>query len=156
MTANPPFLNLADEQAYRTHFHDNLCTLPLRTSNGTPVYVAQRLFEHAFFESRNHNKVKDEFSVDRAKRMEWIALTLASGSAIRVQGWDSRKGRYVPDTCVFHAFEMFVVVVKISRDSSGSLKGNLITCYHADRSLSKILSAPAWTFAEFAAAEKKA
>jgi len=146
---DPPLLTLRSAAEYRQHFERTLCALPLRTSNGTPIYFNKRDFNHAFFESSDRAGAKDLFSAPRSERMGWIELTLALGSATRVQGWDNKRKTLLPDRCVFHAFGDFVVVVRMSRAQDGSLKGTFITCIGADRSLAKILKAPPWTYADF-------
>lgn len=152
----PPLLTYATTAEYRIHFETHLCALPLKTSNGTPVYVGRSKFNHAFFESSDRAGAKDEFSKSRAERMGWIALTLAEGSAKRVQGWDNKLKAPLPDRCVFSAFGTFVVVVRMGRAKDGSLKGEFITCFDADRSFTKIMRAPAWTYADFLAWEQRA
>jgi hypothetical protein len=121
-----------------------------------PVYVEKRLFTHAFYESSRRDGGKDTFSTPRATRMTWIVPTLASSSAARYQGWDSKTKSTDPNVCVFHAFGDFVVVVRISRAGNGSLKGKLVTCFDADNSIKQIVTNPVWNYSAFLALEAKA
>lgn len=138
----PPLLNLADEAAYRQHFHANYCTGAIMTHDGIPVYFDRWKFDHAFFESVNAKD--DTFSIIRAERMDWIRLTLQNAAADRFQGWNKRKRSYEPHRRVEVVHEDFVVVLQISRKNNGNLKAKFITCYQADNSIGRIRQSPAW------------
>jgi hypothetical protein len=41
-------------------------------------------------------------------------------------------------------YEDFVVVIELSLGKQGELKANFVTCYVADKSISKINNSPEW------------
>ncbi|MBM3882179.1 MAG: hypothetical protein FJ387_21075 [Verrucomicrobia bacterium] len=56
--------------------------------DGIAVRFCKCDFDHCFFESSQRNRIKDAFSMLRAERLEWIAVTLQDVAAERFQGWD--------------------------------------------------------------------
>lgn len=138
----PPLLNLDDESAYRTHFQSNYCKTPLITHDGIPIYFPKHRFTHAFFESVQGHK--DVFSQNRAQRMDWIRATLTSSTATLYQGWMNDIQQHSPSSRIAFEFEKFVVVVRLYLDKNNVLKGNFITCYHANNSIDKIKESPLW------------
>ncbi len=42
-------------------------------------------------------------------------------------------------------YEEFVVIVSMGLKGSGELKAKFVTCYQADNSIKKILTAPQWS-----------
>jgi hypothetical protein len=138
----PPLLKLADEAAYRQHFHANYCTGAIMTHDGIPVYFDRWKFDHAFFESVAAKD--DTFSLIRAERMDWIRLTLQDVGADRFQGWNKKTKTYEPHRRVEVVHEDFVVVLQISRKRNGHLKAKFVTCYQADNSIGMIRQSPVW------------
>lgn len=140
-------LHLPDEAAYRTHFIANFTRSPMtfRLATGTaPVYFATSSFDHAFFESTLRDGVKDQFSLQRAQRMDDIATALADPTIERRAGWDKRRKVHEHGRCVTVAVDDFVVVVRMGLNAGGFLKGKFVTCYVADNSIGKIRAAPLW------------
>jgi hypothetical protein len=140
-------LHLPDESAYRAHFITKYTRSPhsFRLSTGTaPVYFAAHSFDHAFFESTLRDGAKDEFSLQRAQRMDDIATALADPNIERRAGWDKRRKSHHHSSCVTLAVEDFVVIVRLGLTKKGFLKGNFVTCYVADNSINKIRNAPVW------------
>lgn len=138
----PPLLKLADEAAYRQHFHENYCTGAIMTHDGIPTYFDRWKFDHAFFESVTAKD--DTFSLIRAERMDWIRITLQDVTADRFQGWNKKTKTYLPHRRVEVVHEDFVVVLQISRKRNGRLKAKFVTCYQADNSIGMIRQSPAW------------
>jgi len=142
--ALPPLLNLPDEAAYRTHYVENYVRGNVVTKDGVRVFFNQNKFTHAFFESTNRDGNKDQFSNDRAQRMDWIAATLTSAQAIWYQGWDKRRQQYDGSRCATVAFDRFVVVLRFRARRDGVVLADFVTCYHADNSIGKIRQSPNW------------
>jgi hypothetical protein len=140
----PPLVNYNTVQEYRTHYEANYCQRPIVTFDGIKVFFARIKFEHAFYESSDRRGSNDVFSHVRADRMDWIRHTLQNANADKYQGWDKRKKKYMLDRRVSVVYEDFVVVISLSLNRNGELKGNFITCYQADNSISKIRSSPLW------------
>ncbi len=140
----PDLLSLASQDEYQVYFEEQYCKKPLITCDGIPVYFAKRKFKHVCFESSNRDGKKDVFSTVRAERLSWVAITLKSESAKLYQGWNKYKRCYEPASRVAFEFEEFVVVVRMSLSSNGTLKGEFITCYQADNSIGKIKKSPMW------------
>lgn len=138
-------LHLADEAAYRLHFINTYCQKPVFSHWGFPVYFDVNRFEHAFFESSGRRGEKDVFSLERSRRIDWIGITLTDAGGEWLQGWDAKTKSYMPEQTVCFAHGIFVVVVRMGRNSRGMLKGRFITCYWADNSFNRIKSAPTWT-----------
>lgn len=140
-------LDLPDESAYRAYFITKYTRAPLsfRLSTGAaPVYFAADRFDHAFFESSLRDGVKDQFSFQRAERMDDIAAALADPTIERRAGWDKRRKCHDHVSCVTLAIDDFVVVVRLGMNMKGLLKGKFVTCYVADNSIGKIRKAPLW------------
>lgn len=141
----PPLLILATDADYRQHFETTCCGAVITTHDGIRVYFKKEDFDHAFFESPLRDGVKAKtLSQARARRMDWIAATLANPAAIRFKGWDKKKGRHDATHCVSVVFGDFVVVIRFSKKADGTLKANFKTCYKADNSIGKIRQSPLW------------
>jgi hypothetical protein len=142
-------LLLADEQAYRSHYHAEFCSAPvmMNTSSGQiPVYFDPNTFDHAFFESANRDGVKDkDFSLTRACRMPLIVTALTGPGNEQFAGYDkkSKQVGHARIVCVVTA-EDFVVVVRLGLTAAGTLRGNFVTCFYADNSIQKVRSNPLW------------
>ncbi|OUI98323.1 hypothetical protein [Acetobacter sp. DsW_54] len=141
----PSLLKLATEAAYREHFEKKYCRGGICTHDGIRVYFKKEDFDHAFFESPLRNGVKSTtLSHIRAERMDWIAATLANPAADLFQGWNKKEGCYDASRCVCIVFGNFVVVIRLSKNTQGTLKANFVTCYEADNSITKIRQSPLW------------
>lgn len=141
----PPFLNLPDETAYRAHYEATYVHSRITTHHGIPVFFAARDFGHAFYEATNRDGVKNQFSLPRARRMDWICATLNAPAANWYQGWIKPQKRYDASRSVAVAYGSFVVVLRFGVKRSGDLKSNFVTCYDADNSIAKIRQSPIWS-----------
>jgi len=138
----PELLDLPDEAAYRAHYEATLCSQEIRTADGLPVRFPKHQFDHAFFESANRRLgEKSLFSVDRARRMDWIAPALSGPGAELYEGWDKRKRVHTRDTRACVAFGDFVVIIMLRKAKPAAF----ITAYQAGaRTLQRIRSGPRW------------
>lgn len=141
----PPFLNLESQDAYLAYYVNNYCCGPLYTHEGTPVYFRRDRFFHAFFES-TLDSCKNEFSLNRATRMDWIRVALEDTSVVRYQGWDKKKKKYTPASMVVLTIGNFIIVLRMRLTENDVLQGDFVTCYWGDRrrTLDKIKQGPRW------------
>ena len=141
----PPFVEYDTPKEYKNHFEKVYCKTPILTFDGINVFFSKDKFEHAFFESTKRNGVKDIFSEERAKRIDWIKATLENPKADLYQGWDKDSKKYFHHRRVSVVFGDFAVIIGLSLNKkSGELKGNFITCYEANNSIGKIRTSPVW------------
>lgn len=145
--ALPPFLVLPNEADYRTHFQDTYVRGVVQTRDRIRVHFKAGDFGHAFYESTNRDGVKDLFSQPRAQRMNWISHTLTDPNADWYLGWISRSRSYDATRSATVACGDFVVVLKFRAKRNGEVVSNFVTCYHADNSIAKIRTSPAWNLA---------
>jgi hypothetical protein len=110
------------------------------------VYFKPQKFGHAFYENSEHRQgPKDQFSPERAQRMNWIKSTLIHPDALLFLGWNKDKKVYEESRRVSIVFEEFVVVIELSFNNKNVLKGNFVTCYLANnKSINAIRTAPLW------------
>ncbi|MBO7072587.1 MAG: hypothetical protein J6V89_03590 [Acetobacter sp.] len=146
ITPKPPFLNLPDEKTYLEHFLTHYCRREIKTHDGIRVFFKRETFTHAFYESSLRDNHKDQFSLKRAERMDWIIHTLVNKTACEFQGWVTKKKNYDPTRKTAVLYDTFVVIVGFSLKNDNTLKGNFITCYPAAYdSFEKIQRAPVWS-----------
>ncbi len=70
-------LQLKTQEEYKKYYIKEYCNKQIYTFSGILVKFYKNQFEHAFFESANHQKRdKSIFSIERAKRMKWIKEVL--------------------------------------------------------------------------------
>lgn len=82
------------------------------------------------------------FSIERAKRIDWIEYVLKNPNAELHLGWDRDKKKYNKDRRVaIISPENYVVVIRIFDDN----KADFITAYYANNSANKIRNMPLWT-----------
>lgn len=141
----PNLLDYESPREYRQHYERNFCRGVIVTADYIRIYFKPQKFGHAFYQnSQRRNGPKDEFSPERAMRMDWIKHTLEHPDAELYFGWNK------DDKCIDEArrvsvvYEDFVVIVELSLSKQGVLKGNFVTCYLADRSIDKIKDGPVW------------
>lgn len=140
----PPLLNLVDEAAYCAYYDANYVRTHVTTHHGVRVHFSRTRFGHAFYESTQRNGVKDQFSLVRAQRMDWIATTLQDPGSTWFQGWNGRRSLYDPARSVAVAHGDFVVVLQFRANRAGTLLSDFITCYDANNSIGKIRRSPLW------------
>ena len=127
-------------QCGRHYQRGNICTF-----DGIRVYFKPQKFGHAFYKnSQGIAGPKDEFAPERAERIDWIKATLESAEAEIFMGWIKATKTYDEDRRVSVIFEDFVVVIELSLNQKGELKGNFITCYVANNSIERIKQSPKW------------
>jgi len=143
--AFPPLLSLGSAREYKKHYESRYQRGEIRTFDGIRVYFKPQKFGHAFYEnSERRAGVKDEFSTERAERMDWIRATLEHPDAKIYEGWNKAKKCYDETRRVSVVYADFVVVIECSLSRNDELKANFVTCYVADRSIDKIRTAPDW------------
>jgi len=135
---------LPDEAAYRAHYESVLCERTILTFDGLVVRFPKWQFDHAFFESFNRLKGdKSVFSLERAKRMDWIEPALKDPTAELYEGWERRKKAHTREARVCVAYGDYVVVIGLRNSTKPA---SFITAFPAEAAtLSKIRLGPRWT-----------
>ncbi len=136
-------LELKTKQEYKEYYIEEYCNKQIYTFSGILVKFYQNQFEHAFFESANHQKRdKSIFSIERAKRMNWIKQVLEDKNSEIYIGWDRDKKKYNPTRRVsIISPENYVVVINMITLN----KAKFITAYPASYTTAKkIRQAPKW------------
>lgn len=143
-TIFPSLLYLPNESAYEAYFKMKYCCGPVETFDGIRVWFSAYKFRHDFYESSNHDGNKDQFSYQRAERMNWIEATLKDSSAVLKQGWLKNENRYDSERRVALVKGNYVVVIAINQRNQK--KAKFITAFVADtlKTLQEIQGAPAW------------
>lgn len=141
----PPLLHYKTASEYKHHYERYYQRANIVTFDGIRVYFKPQKFGHAFYENSQRKKgPKDEFSPVRAQRMDWIKATLENPSARLYKGWNKEGKTYEENRRVSVVYDGFVVVIELSLNTHGELKGNFITCYVADQSINRIVNSPEW------------
>ena len=138
----PALLSLKDENSYRAYFYKNFVKIKsLRTFDGIEVRFFTQNFDHAFYvKSIRSSGKKDQFSWQRAKRMDWIAAILQSPEPeLRRRAMPDGKIRRI----ALVGAERYAVVIQIEPNGR---RANFITAYivRDDESLRKMRSNPRW------------
>ena len=144
----PPLVKLSSEDDYRRRYEYLYCEKPIVTFDGIAVRFRKNQFKHCFFESTKRDKVKDQFSIRRAERIDWIKVALQDPDTERYQGWDREKKRHDKSRRVAIVLGEYVVVIAITDDKSASF----VTAYLADSvgdsgilpTIEKIRLGPKW------------
>lgn len=124
-----PPLRMYDSIAdYRVHFEKVYCRKPIATFDGIAVRFKKGDFYHCFFESSRRDGSKDDFSQQRAQRIDWIKSALQDSGSERYVGWDKKKKRYDRRRRVVVVMGNYVVVIVLT----GQAKADFITAYLAD------------------------
>jgi hypothetical protein len=121
----PPFVEYEDEAAYRSHFQRVYCRGTIRTFDGINVRFRLRQFDHCFFESSGRDRIKDAFSLPRARRIDWIKAALRDPEAELYEGWDRDRRRSDPDRRVAILVGEYVVIIAIKSEKSA----DFVTAY---------------------------
>ena len=139
----PPFLNLNSIDEYRAHFEKTYCRCPLQTFDKYIVRFKKSDFEHAFYESSRRNGIKDNFSKNRALRMDWIKYALMDSTSILKVGWDKNKKKYINKRRVAIVQKNYVIIILVTNPSKKIAR--FITAFVANRyTINKILQSPEW------------
>lgn len=141
----PALLIFDSPREYKQHYERRYCRGTIITHDGIRVYFKPQKFGHAFYQNSSGKAgAKDEFSPERAQRMDWIKTTLEHPDAELFVGWNKDAKCHDDTRRVSVVYENFVVIIELSLSRDGVLKGNFVTCYLADKSIDKIRSAPTW------------
>ena len=124
---SPPFVEYENEAAYRAHFRRVYCQRPIWTFDDIEVRFRVRQFDHCFFESSRRDGVKDVFSRDRARRIDWIRASLQDPEAELYEGWDSYRKRPDPSRRVALVLGEYAVIIAMK----GDLKADFVTAFVA-------------------------
>lgn len=143
MNSVPNFITLPTPEDYKKYYVEKYCKKGLQTFDGIEVTFHEDRFDHAFYESSDKvNGNKDIFSVERAKRIDWIEYVLKNPNAELYVGWDKKRKTYDNSRRVaIITPEDYVVIIMIT----GNKKGKFVTAYYADNSAIKIRTAPIWS-----------
>lgn len=143
MSNTPNFVILSSPEEYKKYYVEKYCKTMLQTFDGIKVKFYEDQFEHAFYESSNKVKRnKDAFSIERAKRIDWIEYVLKNPRAELYLGWDRDKKKFNKDRRVaIISPEDYVVIIRINSNNTAKF----ITAYYADNSASEIRKMPIWT-----------
>lgn len=138
----PDLIALSSPEEYKKYYVEKYCKKDLVTFEGIKVKFYEDRFAHAFYESSDKSKGnKDIFSIERAKRIDWIEYALKNPKAELYVGWDKKRKKYDNSRRVaLITPENYVVIIKII----GKNKGKFVTAYYADNSAKKIRTAPIW------------
>ncbi|PIR00067.1 MAG: hypothetical protein COV66_08175 [Nitrospinae bacterium CG11_big_fil_rev_8_21_14_0_20_45_15] len=139
----PKLIHYNTEQEYKKHYERVYCKKPIISFDSIPIVFRKNRFEHAFYESSQRNNIKDQFSNNRAERIDWIIETLTNPKADLYCGWDKKKRKNDPNCRVSVVYGNYVVIVRLKRTQSG-LSGEFVTAYLADNSIQKIRGNPKW------------
>jgi len=139
----PKVVLYSSEAEYRRHYETNYCSAAIHTFDGLRVYFPKQRFDHAFFESASRRKKdKSIFSMERAKRIDWIKAGLQENTAKLYVGWDRDRKCYSRRRRVCVVYGDYVVVLRMA---SNRATATFITAYVADTlTLPKIRSGPRW------------
>jgi hypothetical protein len=124
----PPFVDLGSEKEYRARFDQMYCSAPISTFDGIAVRFRKRQFDHCFFESTTRDGVKNQFSTERARRIDWIRAVLESPDAELYQGWDNRRRRRDPSRRVAVVLGEYVVIIALVGDD----QADFVTAFVSD------------------------
>lgn len=98
------------------HYETNYCGATIHTFDGLRVYFPKQQFDDAFFESASRRKRdKSIFSMERAKRIDWIKAALQETTAELYVGWDRDKKCYSRRRRVCVVYGNCVVVLYMAR-----------------------------------------
>jgi hypothetical protein len=141
--ALPTFVEYDTEDEYRRHFEEVYCREKIAAFDGIKVKFRKSKFEHCFFESSNKNQEKDTFSIERAKRIDWIKTALETPHGELRVGWSKKYKCYDRKRRVTIIMGNYVVVIELLKKNGK--KADFITAYVADNStLEKIRKGPEW------------
>lgn len=144
--SQPALLMLNSIMEYKKHYESMYCRAEIFTADNIRIYFQPQKFGHAFYEnSQGKPGPKDQFSPERAQRMDWINSTLKHPEALLFFGWDKDNRVYEKSRRVSVVFEQFVVVITLSFSNNNVLKGNFVTCYLAsNKTIETIKTSPLW------------
>lgn len=136
-------LKLNSKEQYKDYFVKNYCNKKIYTFSGILVKFYEDQFEHAFYESANHQKIdKSIFSYERAERIEWIENVLKDRKTQLYIGWNRDKKKYNENRRVsIISPEDYVVILNIINEN----EEKFITAYLANITTARnIRKGPKW------------
>lgn len=139
----PPLIQYSEIAEYRRHYLRVYCSQPIATFDGIIVRFRRSAFEHAFFErSVRRSGAKDTFSLERARRVDWIATALGDPDAELYVGWDSLHKKFAQHRRVAIVCGNYVVVIAVVSAN----RADFVTAFVADSpsSLERIRRGPSW------------
>jgi len=138
----PELCEYQSEGEYRTHFERVYCKGTISTHDEIEVRFSKKNFDHCFYESSQRDRNKDQFSWQRADRIDWIKATLQSPQAILKQGWDRDRRRNTCESRVALVKDEYVVVIRLTSEKEAFF----VTAYVADDpySIQRIKGSPRW------------
>jgi len=139
----PEVVLYSSEAEYRKHYETIYCSAVIHTLDRLRVYFPKQQFDDAFFESASRRKKdKSIFSMERAKRIDWIKAGLQENAAELYVGWDRDRKCYSRRRRVCTVYGNYVIVLHMARNRPTA---TFITAYVADTpTLAKIRSGPRW------------
>lgn len=143
--SKPSLLILDSILEYKNHYESKYCRSEIFTIDNIRIYFSPQKFGHAFYENSTQRQgPKDQFSPERAQRMNWIKDALIDPEALLLFGWNKDKKIYEKSRRVSVIYEGFVVVIELGLGKN-KLKGNFVTCYLANKRTYNLLrSGPVW------------
>ncbi|MCD4676643.1 MAG: hypothetical protein K8S18_11720 [Desulfobacula sp.] len=140
--AYPPLVQYQTVDEYRAHYEQVYCRKPIITFDVIAVRFRKSRFGHCFYESTQRKQIKDEFSIQRAERIDWIKAALQDTDAELYVGWDGTRKRYDRNHRVTLVVGNYVVVIRLSSMKSAQF----VTAFVADSpsTLQKIKRNPKW------------
>lgn len=137
----PPLRTFADELACGLHYKQVYCSGPIETFDGIMVRFDNRDFLHLFYESRRGGK-KNEFSIRRSERIDWIKATLQDSNAELFQGYDKESKTYGMGRRVSVVSGNYVVIISIT----DAKKAKIVTAFVVDdpEVLKSLRGSPKW------------
>ncbi|GAB1366632.1 hypothetical protein MASR1M36_15030 [Candidatus Cloacimonadaceae bacterium] len=138
-----PYTTYLSIREYKTHFEKIYCRGSITTFDGYKVRFNKSDFEHAFYESSGRNGIKDQFSVTRARRIDWILAALTDSTSDLRVGYDKTKKSFDSERRVAIVYGNYIAILSIISRSKKTAR--FITAFVAsNNSLSKILRSPVW------------
>lgn len=144
----PPLVRYASEDDYRRHYEQVYCRKPIVTFDGIKVRFRKDQFKHLFRESSRRDGNKDQFSIPRAERIDWIKTALEDPDSERFVGWDNRKKRYDYKRRVAIVMGNYVVIIRLKNASSAffvtAFVADTLTTPTRPSTIDQILKGPKW------------
>ncbi len=140
--SQPPLLSLPDEASFQAHFEVEFVEGPaVITYDGIRIRFYANQFDHAFYVSSTPQSGKDKFSLERARRMNWIRA-VATDPRMEVYRRVMTGGRV--RRIMLEPNEPYVVICEIL--SSDPSQAVFITAYpvKSKSALAKMRSNPRW------------
>jgi hypothetical protein len=113
---------------YRERFERAYCHGAIQTFDGIGVRFRKMHFNHAFFESSRRDGSKDQFSTERAERLDWIKATLEDSAAERYLGYNKETKSWDKTRRVAVVQGNYVVIIRLL----SQIEAEFVTAFVAD------------------------